>query len=84
MGSVYLGRAPGGRLAVVKVINAHLQDDHGALDRLCHEVETLGAVRNALTAALIDAEVATPPFRAGSTTAGPGAGHRPGSGPGTA
>ncbi|MEU6394533.1 protein kinase [Streptomyces sp. NPDC046939] len=62
MGSVYLGRTPGGRPAAVKVVNAHLQADRGALDRFRREVETLGTVRNAFTAALIDAEVSTPPF----------------------
>ncbi|MFS8198215.1 protein kinase domain-containing protein [Streptomyces sp. CWNU-52B] len=62
MGSVYLGRTPGGRPAAVKVINAHLQDDPAALHRFRREVETLGTVRNAFTAALIDAEVHTPPF----------------------
>ncbi|WP_320784310.1 serine/threonine-protein kinase, partial [Streptomyces sp. CRN 30] len=62
MGSVYLGRTPGGRPAAVKVINAHLQDDPAALQRFRREVETLGTVRNAFTAALIDAEVDTPPF----------------------
>ncbi|WP_229821047.1 MULTISPECIES: protein kinase domain-containing protein [Streptomyces] len=62
MGSVYLGRTPGGRPAAVKVVNAHLQDDSAALQRFRREVETLGTVRNAFTAALIDAEVDTPPF----------------------
>ncbi|WP_394425705.1 protein kinase domain-containing protein [Streptomyces sp. SGAir0957] len=62
MGSVYLGRTPGGRPAAVKVVNAHLQADPDALDRFRREVETLGTVRNAFTAALIDAEVTTPPF----------------------
>ncbi|MFI1410238.1 protein kinase [Streptomyces sp. NPDC020707] len=62
MGSVYLGRTPGGRPAAVKVINAHLQDDPAALQRFRREVETLGTVRNAFTAALIDAEVDSPPF----------------------
>ncbi|WP_307542320.1 protein kinase [Streptomyces sp. V3I8] len=62
MGSVYLGRTPGGRPAAVKVINAHLQHDPAALQRFRREVETLGTVRNAFTAALIDAEVDTPPF----------------------
>ncbi|MFI0241360.1 protein kinase [Streptomyces sp. NPDC016845] len=62
MGSVYLGRTPGGRPAAVKVVNAHLQADPEALDRFRREVETLGTVRNAFTAALIDAEVTTPPF----------------------
>ncbi|WP_413756392.1 protein kinase domain-containing protein [Streptomyces sp. MMBL 11-3] len=62
MGSVYLGRTPGGRPAAVKVINSHLQHDPAALERFRREVETLGTVRNAFTAALIDAEVDTPPF----------------------
>ncbi|GAA2325806.1 protein kinase [Streptomyces kunmingensis] len=62
MGSVYLGRTPGGRPAAVKVVNTHLQADPDALDRFRREVETLGTVRNAFTAALIDAEVTTPPF----------------------
>ncbi|PSM39928.1 serine/threonine protein kinase [Streptomyces dioscori] len=62
MGSVYLGRTPGGRPAAVKVINAHLQYDPAALQRFRREVETLGTIRNAFTAALIDAEVDSPPF----------------------
>ncbi|WLQ37645.1 protein kinase [Streptomyces castrisilvae] len=62
MGSVYLGRTPGGRPAAVKVVNAHLRTNPEALDRFRREVETLGTVRNAFTAALIDAEVTTPPF----------------------
>ncbi|WP_221348409.1 protein kinase domain-containing protein [Streptomyces beigongshangae] len=62
MGSVYLGRTPGGRPAAVKVINAHLQYDPAALGRFRREVETLGTIRNAFTAALIDAEVTNPPF----------------------
>ncbi|MDQ0772191.1 hypothetical protein QF026_000657 [Streptomyces aurantiacus] len=62
MGSVYLGRTPGGRPAAVKVVNAHLQGDPAALHRFRREVETLGTIRNAFTAALIDAEVNTPPF----------------------
>ncbi|MEU9188394.1 protein kinase [Streptomyces sp. NPDC048484] len=62
MGSVYLGRTPGGRPAAIKVINAHLQYDPAALQRFRREVETLGTIRNAFTAALIDAEVDAPPF----------------------
>lgn len=62
MGSVYLGRTPGGRPAAVKVVNAHLQGDPAALHRFRREVETLGTIRNAFTAALIDAEVNAPPF----------------------
>ncbi|MFH8466661.1 protein kinase [Streptomyces sp. NPDC017991] len=62
MGSVYLGRTPGGRPAAVKVINSHLQYDPAALQRFRREVETLGTIRNAFTAALIDAEMDSPPF----------------------
>ncbi|MEU8718645.1 protein kinase [Streptomyces sp. NPDC048663] len=62
MGSVYLGRTPGGRPVAVKVINTHLQHDPMALARFRREVETLRAVRNPYTAALVDAEVTTPPY----------------------
>ncbi|MER6442781.1 protein kinase [Streptomyces sp. NPDC001185] len=62
MGSVYLGRTPGGRPVAVKVINSHLQHDPMALARFRREVETLRAVRNPYTAALVDAEVTSPPY----------------------
>ncbi|WP_440902110.1 protein kinase domain-containing protein [Actinosynnema sp.] len=61
MGSVYLGRSPGGRLAAVKVINLGFQEDPNALERFRREVETLRTVRSAYTAALIDSETTTPP-----------------------
>ncbi|MFH8533974.1 protein kinase [Streptomyces tendae] len=62
MGRVYLARSPGGRPAAVKVINDHLQQDEHALHRFRREAETLGTVRSAYTAALIDAELETPPY----------------------
>ena len=62
MGKVYLARSPGGRPAAVKVINDHLRHDEHALSRFRREVETLGTVRSAYTASLIDAELDTPPY----------------------
>jgi len=62
MGKVYLARSPGGRPAAVKVINDHLRHDQHALSRFRREVETLGTVRSAYTASLIDAELDTPPY----------------------
>lgn len=62
MGRVYLARSPGGRPAAVKVINDHLRHDAHALSRFRREVETLGTVRSAYTASLIDAELDTPPY----------------------
>jgi len=59
---VYLARSPGGRPAAVKVINDHLRHDEHALSRFRREVETLGTVRSAYTASLIDAELDTPPY----------------------
>jgi hypothetical protein len=62
MGRVYLARSPGGRPAAVKVINDHLQSDEQVMSRFRREVETLATVRSAFTAALIDAELETPPY----------------------
>jgi hypothetical protein len=62
MGKVYLARSPGGRPAAVKVINDQLRHDEHALSRFRREVETLGTVRSAYTASLIDAELDTPPY----------------------
>ncbi|WP_329525740.1 protein kinase domain-containing protein [Streptomyces sp. NBC_01462] len=62
MGRVYLARSPGGRPVAVKVINDHLRHDEHALSRFRREVETLGTVRSAYTASLIDAELETPPY----------------------
>ncbi|MFB7496570.1 protein kinase [Streptomyces sp. NPDC056161] len=62
MGSVYLGRTPGGRPAAVKVISDHFRADPAALERFRREAETLRRVRSAYTAALIDASITTPPY----------------------
>nr|WP_269329257.1 serine/threonine protein kinase [Kineosporia babensis] len=62
MGTVYLGRTPGGRPAAIKVVKSGIQDQPGALSRFQREVETLRTVRNPFTAALIDFEVTQPPF----------------------
>ncbi|MGW3630333.1 protein kinase domain-containing protein [Streptomyces sp. NPDC005122] len=62
MGRVYLARSPGGRPVAVKVINDHLRHDEHALSRFRREVDTLGTVRSAYTASLIDAELDTPPY----------------------
>ncbi|MGP2438948.1 protein kinase domain-containing protein [Streptomyces sp. JW3] len=62
MGRVYLARSPGGRPAAVKVINDHLQYDEQIMVRFRREVETLGTIRSAYTATLIDSELATPPY----------------------
>lgn len=62
MGTVYLGRSPGGRLAAVKVISPHLLADPETLARFRREAETLRAVRSAYTATLIDCELTHPPY----------------------
>jgi serine/threonine protein kinase len=62
MGTVYLGRSPGGRLAAVKMISTHLLTDPDTLSRFQREVNTLRTIRSAYTAALIDSELAEPPY----------------------
>lgn len=57
MGTVYLGRSPGGRLAAVKVLDPLLLTHPETLARFRREVEILRTVRSAYTAALIDAEL---------------------------
>jgi len=59
MGTVYLGRSPGGRLAAVKVVLLTVPD---TLARFQREAVTLRTVRSAYTAALIDCELAVPPY----------------------
>jgi len=62
MGTVYLGRSPGGRLAAVKVLDPLLLTHAETLARFRREVATLRLVRSAYTAALIDAELDEPPY----------------------
>ncbi|MFI9587674.1 serine/threonine protein kinase [Streptomyces sp. NPDC052236] len=62
MGSVYLGRSPGGRPAAVKVISDQFRNNPQALERFRREVETLRTLRSAYTAALIDSEISAPPY----------------------
>src|SRR5689334_390507 len=62
MGTVYLGRSPGGRPAAVKVISAHYQSNPDSLARFRREAEVLHTVRSAHTAALVDCELETPPL----------------------
>ncbi|MEV4639696.1 serine/threonine protein kinase [Actinoplanes sp. NPDC049548] len=62
MGTVYLGRSPGGRPAAVKVISPYLLAHPDTLVRFRRETETLRAVRSAGTATLIDCELSAPPY----------------------
>lgn len=62
MGQVFLGRSPGGRLVAVKVIRDEITDHPEALARFRREVDTVGAVRSAYTANLIDASLDSPPY----------------------
>ncbi|MFI1995936.1 serine/threonine-protein kinase [Actinoplanes sp. NPDC020271] len=62
MGTVYLGRSPGGRPAAVKVISPDYLEHPEAVARFRREVATVGTVRSAYTAALIDYELNAAPF----------------------
>jgi hypothetical protein len=62
MGTVYLGRSPGGRPAAIKVLKGDDQSHPEARIRFRREAEILRTVRNAFTAALIDCELEQPPF----------------------
>ncbi|GIF09189.1 serine/threonine-protein kinase [Actinoplanes siamensis] len=62
MGTVYLGRSPGGRPAAIKVISPDYLGHPEAVARFRREAEMLGAVRSAYTAGLIDCELDTPPY----------------------
>jgi serine/threonine protein kinase len=62
MGTVYLGRSPGGRPAAIKVIGLGYRSHPEALARFRREAETLRKVRSAFTATLIDSELTDPPY----------------------
>jgi hypothetical protein len=72
MGTVYLGRSPGGRLVAVKVVRAELADDPGFRERFRQEVATARAVGGFWTAAVVDADPAAPrPWLATEYVPGP-------------
>ncbi|WP_315860754.1 serine/threonine-protein kinase [Amycolatopsis sp. EV170708-02-1] len=56
MGRVWLGVAPDGRLAAVKLVHPHLARDPGFRSRFRREVEVSRAVSGAYTAAVLDAD----------------------------
>ncbi|MFF5567115.1 ricin-type beta-trefoil lectin domain protein [Streptomyces sp. NPDC012623] len=62
MGQVYLGRSPGGRLLAVKVVRDDFAQSPDVLTRFRREVETVGRVRSAYTAALVDYDVTSKPY----------------------
>jgi hypothetical protein len=62
MGTVYLGRSPGGRPAAIKVLKVDDESQPEVRLRFRREAEILRTVRNAYTAALIDCELEHPPF----------------------
>ncbi|MFE3823939.1 ricin-type beta-trefoil lectin domain protein [Streptomyces sp. NPDC059092] len=62
MGQVYLGRSPGGRLLALKVVRDDFAESADILARFRREVETVGRVRSAYTAALVDCEVDARPY----------------------
>ncbi|MFE3600326.1 ricin-type beta-trefoil lectin domain protein [Streptomyces sp. NPDC059142] len=62
MGQVYLGRSPGGRLLALKVVRDDFAESADVLARFRREVETVGRVRSAYTAALVDCEVDARPY----------------------
>ncbi|MFJ7997597.1 ricin-type beta-trefoil lectin domain protein [Streptomyces sp. NPDC096310] len=62
MGQVYLGRSPGGRLLAMKVVRDDFAESADVLARFRREVETVGRVRSAYTAALVDCEIDARPY----------------------
>jgi serine/threonine protein kinase len=62
MGSVFLGHAPDGRPAAIKVIGEQFEDYPEALARFRREVENLHTVRSSRTATLIDYQIAAAPY----------------------
>ncbi|HET9143719.1 serine/threonine-protein kinase [Actinophytocola sp.] len=72
MGTVFLGRSPGGRLVAVKVARAELAEDTGFRDRFRREVATMRAVGGFWTAAVVDADPDAPrPWLATEYVPGP-------------
>jgi eukaryotic-like serine/threonine-protein kinase len=56
MGTVYLGRSPGGRAVAVKVVRPELAEDTQFRRRFVREVSAIRRVNGAFTAGVIDAE----------------------------
>ena len=56
MGVVHLALAPSGRAVAIKVLRAHIANDHEARSRLAREVQTLARVQDARVAAVLDAD----------------------------
>ena len=72
MGQVYLGRAPHGELAAVKVVHDGLAGDPGFRARFGREIATARAVAAPWTARLVGADPdAAPPWLATQYVAGP-------------
>ncbi|MEV0776052.1 serine/threonine-protein kinase [Streptomyces sp. NPDC050428] len=60
MGRVYLGRTTGGRLVAVKTVHAHLAAEPHFRERFRREAAAARAVTGAHTAAVLDADPASP------------------------
>ncbi|WP_181809731.1 serine/threonine-protein kinase, partial [Streptomyces shenzhenensis] len=60
MGTVYLGRSPGGRTVAVKVVRADLAADDGFRARFGREVTAARQVSGAFTAPVVDADTEAP------------------------
>ncbi|MEU0951873.1 protein kinase [Streptomyces niveus] len=60
MGRVYLGRTTGGRLVAVKTVHAHLAAEPQFRERFRREAAAARAVTGAHTAAVLDADPASP------------------------
>ena len=72
MGSVYLGRSPGGRHVAIKVIRAELAEDPEFRARFAREVTSARKVSGIFTAEVVDADLHGPaPWLATSYVAGP-------------
>ena len=72
MGSVYLGRSPGGRQVAIKVIRPALAEDPGFRARFAREVSAARKVSGIFTASVVDADLdGAMPWLATSYIAGP-------------